>query len=85
MPPTFFLLFYLKLLVKLLAFVILPRFFFTGNQSMGNNASKEPVFDEDFPSLQEAAMLAKGVKIDEQRKRNSTPQQSGNVHRFRYR
>ena len=52
---------------------------------MGNNASKEPVFDEDFPSLQEAAMLAKGVKIDEQRKRNSTPQQSGNVHRFRYR
>ena len=46
---------------------------------MGNNASKDPVLDEDFPSLQEAAMLARGVKIDEQRKRNSTPKQAGNV------
>ena len=49
---------------------------------MGNTTSKEPVLDEDFPSLQEAAMLARGVKIDEQRKRNSTPQQAGNVSFF---
>ena len=50
----------------------------SGNQTAGSGSSKEAVADDDFPSLQEAAMLARGVKIDDQRKRNIVTKDNGN-------
>ena len=53
--------------------------FISGNKSAESSSSREALVDEDFPSLQEAAMLARGVKIDDQRKRNTNPKQIGNM------
>ena len=35
--------------------------------------------DEDFPSLQEAAMLARGVKVEEQRKHKAVSKATGKM------
>ena len=35
---------------------------------VANKYEKEPVDDTDFPSIQEAAMMARGCKVEEKRK-----------------